>query len=89
MSGGKEIAIELSARNQLKGRVTKVTLGSVMAEVHVQVGANELVSAITRGSVEHGGAFRLYGAGSIAAAIEARRTRRPARAPVPPKSILP
>lgn len=44
--------MELSARNQLKGKVTKVTLGSVMAEVHVQVGANELVSAITRGSVE-------------------------------------
>jgi len=44
--------MELSARNQLKGKVTKVTLGNVMAEVHVQVGVNELVSAITRGSVE-------------------------------------
>ncbi|HVN85033.1 MAG TPA: TOBE domain-containing protein [Candidatus Binatia bacterium] len=44
--------MELSARNQLKGKVTKVTLGTVMAEVHVQVGANELVSAITRGSAE-------------------------------------
>ncbi len=44
--------MELSARNQLKGQVTKITLGNVMAEVHVQVGSNELVSAITRGSVE-------------------------------------
>ena len=44
--------MELSARNQLKGKVTKITLGNVMAEVHVQVGTNELVSAITRGSVE-------------------------------------
>ena len=44
--------MELSARNQLKGKVTKVTLGNVMAEVQIQVGANELVSAITRGSVE-------------------------------------
>jgi molybdopterin-binding protein len=44
--------MELSARNQLKGKVTKVTLGDVMAEVHVQVGGNELVSAITRGSAE-------------------------------------
>ena len=44
--------MELSARNQLKGKVTKITLGTVMAEVHVQVGTNEVVSAITRGSVE-------------------------------------
>ena len=44
--------MELSARNQLRGTVTKITLGNVMAEVHVQVGSNELVSAITRGSVE-------------------------------------
>jgi molybdopterin-binding protein len=44
--------MEVSARNQLNGKVTKITLGNVMAEVHVQVGANELVSAITRGSVE-------------------------------------
>ncbi len=44
--------MELSARNQLKGKITKITLGNVMAEVLVQVGANELVSAITRGSVE-------------------------------------
>ncbi|HTQ44088.1 MAG TPA: TOBE domain-containing protein, partial [Polyangiaceae bacterium] len=52
ISRRKESVMELSARNQLKGKVTKVTLGNVMAEVHVQVGANELVSAITRGSVE-------------------------------------
>ncbi len=45
--------MELSARNQLKGKVTKITLGNVMAEVHVQVGANEVTAAITRGSVEH------------------------------------
>ncbi|MFI5393959.1 MAG: molybdopterin-binding protein [Candidatus Binatia bacterium] len=44
--------MELSARNHLKGKVTKITLGNVMAEVHVQVGANEVVAAITRGSVE-------------------------------------
>ncbi|MBI1818262.1 MAG: TOBE domain-containing protein [Deltaproteobacteria bacterium] len=44
--------MELSARNQLKGTVTKVTIGNVMAEVHVQIGGNELVSVITRGSVE-------------------------------------
>lgn len=47
--------MELSARNQLKGKVTKITLGAVMAEVHVQVGSSEIVAAITRGSVERMG----------------------------------
>lgn len=44
--------MELSARNQLRGKVTKITLGTVMAEVIVQVGANEIVAAITRSSVD-------------------------------------
>lgn len=42
----------LSARNQLKGTVKGMTLGAVMAEVVVQVGENEIVAVITRGSVE-------------------------------------
>jgi molybdopterin-binding protein len=44
--------MEISARNQLKGTVTSVTLGTVMAEVAVDVGGQEIVSAITRASVE-------------------------------------
>jgi molybdopterin-binding protein len=44
--------VELSARNQLPGTVKSVTLGNVMAEVVVDVGGNEIVSAITRGSAE-------------------------------------
>lgn len=44
--------MELSARNQLKGRVTSITTGTVMAEVTVDVGGNDLVAAITRASVE-------------------------------------
>jgi molybdopterin-binding protein len=48
----KENVMEISARNQLKGKITKITLGNVMAEVHVQVGTNEVTAAITRGSVE-------------------------------------
>ncbi len=43
----------LSARNQLKGTVKAVKLGAVMAEVVVTVGENEIVSAITRTSVEN------------------------------------
>jgi len=44
--------MELSARNQLKGTVKAITLGSVMAEVAVDVGGQTLTSAITRASVE-------------------------------------
>jgi molybdopterin-binding protein len=42
----------LSARNQLKGKVKTVKLGTVMAEVVVDVNGLEVVAAITRGSVE-------------------------------------
>lgn len=44
--------MELSARNQLSGTVKAVKLGGVMAEVVVDVGGNEIVSAITRSSAE-------------------------------------
>ena len=42
----------LSARNQFKGTVKSVKLGTVMAEVIVSVGGLEVVSAITRASAE-------------------------------------
>ena len=44
--------MELSARNQLKGKIISIKLGVVMAEVVLKVGDNEVVAAITRGSVE-------------------------------------
>jgi molybdopterin-binding protein len=44
--------MKLSARNQLKGTVTSVKLGNVMAEVVIKVGENEITSAITRASAE-------------------------------------
>ena len=45
--------MQISARNQLKGTVKSVTLGAVMAEVVVTLpDGQEIVSAITRGSVE-------------------------------------
>ncbi|MHB1007315.1 MAG: TOBE domain-containing protein [Chloroflexota bacterium] len=47
--------MEISARNQLRGKVKSVKLGAVMAEVIVQMGENELVAAITRSSVERMG----------------------------------
>jgi molybdopterin-binding protein len=42
----------LSARNQLPAVVKSVRLGNVMAEVVMDVGGIEIVSAITRGSAE-------------------------------------
>ena len=45
--------MKLSARNQIKGRVTAVRFGTVMAEVVIDIGGgNELVAAITRISAE-------------------------------------
>lgn len=44
--------MEISARNQIKGTVKDVKLGSIMAEVTVDIGGQEVVSAITRSSVE-------------------------------------
>jgi molybdate transport system regulatory protein len=48
----EESSMEISARNQLKGRVKEVVLGTVMAEVVVDVSGQELASAITRRSAE-------------------------------------
>jgi molybdopterin-binding protein len=44
--------MQLSARNQLKGTVKSVKTDGLMAEVTVDIGGNELVSTITRGSAE-------------------------------------
>ncbi len=45
--------MELSARNQLRGTVKSVKLGAVMAEVVVEVGGgNEITAVITKGSAE-------------------------------------
>jgi molybdopterin-binding protein len=46
------IGMDLSARNQLRGRIVALTVEGVMAEVRVRIGDQELVSVITRGSVE-------------------------------------
>ena len=44
--------MELSARNQLRGTVKSVKHGTVMAEVVVDVGGQEIVAAITNASAE-------------------------------------
>ena len=42
----------ISARNHLKGKITEIQLGEVMAKVTVRVGQNLIESVITRQSVE-------------------------------------
>jgi molybdopterin-binding protein len=42
----------LSARNQLPATIKSVKLGSIMAEVVMNVGDFELVATITRGSAD-------------------------------------
>ena len=45
--------MKLSARNQLKSKVKSVKLGSIMAEVVVELAdGQQIVSAITRSSAE-------------------------------------
>jgi len=44
--------MQISARNQLKDRVKEVVLGTVMAEVVVDIGGQEVAAAITRRSAE-------------------------------------
>jgi molybdopterin-binding protein len=46
--------MEISARNQLKGTVTNIITGGVMAEVTVDIGnGQQIVSVITRVSAEN------------------------------------
>jgi molybdopterin-binding protein len=44
--------MQLSARNQLTGKVKTVKTGAIMAEVAVDVGGQEIVANITKGSVD-------------------------------------
>lgn len=44
--------MSLSARNQLPGIVQEVRLGTIMAHVVIDVGANQIESVITRSSAE-------------------------------------
>jgi molybdopterin-binding protein len=48
----EESEMEISARNQLRGKVTAVSFGGVMAEVRLDIGGQDLVAVITRASAE-------------------------------------
>lgn len=44
--------MEISARNQLKGKITNIVRGSVNGEVIVDVGGQLMTSAITLASID-------------------------------------
>ncbi len=45
-------SLSISARNRLRGRVARLSLDGLMAEVLIRIGDQELVSVITRSSAE-------------------------------------
>jgi len=58
----------VSARNQLKGEITDIVLGEVMAHVTMQVGENVIESVITRRSADE---MNLKKGDSVTAVIKA------------------
>jgi molybdopterin-binding protein len=50
--GPGETSFTISARNRLRGRISRLVLDGLMAEVVIQIGDQELVSVITRSSAE-------------------------------------
>ena len=52
MPAVKAVPIAISARNRLRGHVTRLVVDGLMAEVVVRIGDQELVSMITRSSAE-------------------------------------
>jgi molybdopterin-binding protein len=58
----------VSARNQLKGEITDIVLGTVMAHITIQVGENVIESVITRRSADE---INLKKGDSVTAVIKA------------------
>ncbi|MBA3658838.1 MAG: TOBE domain-containing protein [Gemmatimonadales bacterium] len=44
--------LDLSARNQLRGRVIELKIEGLMAEIRIGIGEQELIAVITRSSAE-------------------------------------
>jgi molybdopterin-binding protein len=47
-----EARMSISARNKLKGKISDIVLGDVMAEITIRVGQNVIDAIITRRSAE-------------------------------------
>jgi molybdopterin-binding protein len=64
----KEDIVGISARNQLKGKITEIVLGDVMAHITVRVGQNLIESVITRKSADE---LKLKKGDSVTVAVKA------------------
>ncbi len=60
--------MSISARNQLKGKVTEVILGDVMAHITIKIGPNVIDSVITRKSADE---LKLKKGDSVIAVVKA------------------
>lgn len=61
--------MELSARNQLRGKITAVTRGTVMAEISIEIGGGQtIVSTISLASVDR---LKLQAGDAVTAVIKA------------------
>jgi molybdopterin-binding protein len=60
--------MSISARNQLKGKITDIKFGDVMAEVTIRVGQNIIDAIITRRSAEE---LKLKKGDAVVAVIKA------------------
>jgi molybdopterin-binding protein len=69
-------AIDISARNQLRGRVRSVVADGLMAEVTLALDAQELVAVITRTSAQRLGLARGVGAVAVVKSTEVMVARR-------------
>jgi molybdopterin-binding protein len=71
--------VELSARNQIAGTVKSITLGAVMADVTIDIGNGQtLTAAITRNSVERLGLKEGDAVVAVIKATEVMVGKRPA-----------
>src|SRR5690606_6857830 len=73
--------LEISARNQLKGRIVALRRDTVMTEVEVGAGGGNSIAAAITGSVETLGLKEGDGVLAVIKATEAQITRRAARRP--------
>ena len=52
---GPTLSLAISARNRLRGTIAELRVDGLMAEVQLRIGGQDLVSVITRSSVERMG----------------------------------
>jgi len=60
--------MSISARNKLKGKVSEIIMGDVMAEITIRVGQNVIYAVITRRSAEE---LKLKKGDTVVAVIKA------------------